>query len=78
MSVNAACIRARHFDSNFNGRERKNGASGAGAIKPGCSFANHKIPEIKTPKPGAGQSERFSDIGVARRRLGVVRCPAAV
>src|SRR5450759_3027582 len=30
MSVNAACIRARHIDSNFNGRERQSAAPRTG------------------------------------------------
>jgi hypothetical protein len=69
MSVNAECIRARHLDSNFSGSNGKATHRGSGAIKPS---------EITTPKPGAGQSERFSDIGAARRGLGAVCCPAAV
>jgi hypothetical protein len=37
-----------------------------------------KFRKITKPKPCAGQSERFSDIGAARRGLGAVCCPAAV
>ena len=61
MSVNAACICARHFDSNFNEWPRR----GSGV-------------RDDSAEAGASQSERFSDIGAARRGLGAVCCPTAV
>jgi hypothetical protein len=75
--MNAALTSARRFDSNFNERERQGAAPGSGVIKPACAYGNWKILEITTLKPSAGQSERFSDIGAARRGLGAVCCPAA-
>ena len=72
MSVNAACTSRWYFDSKFNGLERYHAED-----RRDLDYS-YGVSKITTLKPGVGQSERFSDIGAARRGLGAVCCPAEV